>query len=62
MHFMCCESARNMGCSWSRVMLLQVLPLLTFFSLFYKLFFFHFTTFSDGCLGSGNDEGRRKMR
>ena len=22
----------------------------------------NFTTLSDGCLGSGNDEGRRKMR
>ena len=22
----------------------------------------HFTTFSDGCLGSGNDEGRSEMR
>ena len=40
----------------------NVTPLTIFTLGFLELHAHHITTFSDGCLGSGNDEGRSEMR
>ncbi len=34
----------------------------SFLGFFVRFRIYHITTFSDGCLGSSNDEGRSKMR